>query len=210
MDAITSIRERYGFEFPKTYRALLEQGHFSTTPWENYLDFHDCEWLTLEDIANYEFLDFQITSDGGFVPFAISTRRDEFCWRLDWANGAEPPIVLCERCESGFGYAPHFQGFLFRYALEEFAGYAGPDSERDLARLRHAVTIIAPYLPDRWSARLLALAQRGFNEWTKGPRGEVFILPKDELEAVVAEQLAFPHLNEKFVQDRELANRAKQ
>jgi hypothetical protein len=211
MDAITSIRERYGFEFPELYRTLLAKGHFSTTPWENFLDLQDCEWLSLEDIASYEFLDFQITSDGGFVPLAISARRDEFCWRLDWATGAEPPIVFCERGESGFGYAPHFQGFLYRKALESFGGYDGPDSEKDLKRLRHAVDIISPYLPGAWSGQLLRLAQRDFAEWKRGKLGEVYLFPKEELKAVIAEHLAFAHLDEKFVQDKELlARRAKQ
>jgi hypothetical protein len=209
MDAIASIRERYGFEFPELYRTLLAKGHYSTTPWENLLDLRECEWLSLEEIATYEFLDFQITSDGGFVPFGISSRRDEFCWRLDWATGGEPPIVFCERGDSGFGFAPHFQGFLYRRALEEFAGYDGPSDERDLARLRHAVDILTPYLPGRWAGQLRGLAERDFGRWHRGPRGEIYLVPEDELNATIAEQLAFPHLNEKFIQDKDRVKRAR-
>lgn len=118
----------------------------------------------LPKIATYKFLDFQITSNGGFVPFAVSARGDEDCWRLDWAETTEPPVVLCERGENGYGYAPHFQGFLYRKALEEFAGYGGIERERDLKRLRHAVTLIAPSLPSAWAGRLQELAQREFGE----------------------------------------------
>lgn len=131
-DALTAIRTRYGCELPPSYCALLAKGHFSPSPWENFLALHDCEWLPLAEIAAYRFLSFQIASDGGFVPFAVSARRDEFCWRLDWAAGGEPPVVFCERGESGFGYAPHFQGFLFRKALEEFAGMGGVENPRGL------------------------------------------------------------------------------
>lgn len=201
-DAMSSIRDRYGFELPQTYQAILANGHFSTSPWDNYLELQDCQWLPLDEMAAYEFLDFQITSDGGFVPFAVSARRDEFCWRLDWSTGAVPPIVLCERGDEGWGYAPHFLGFLYRKVLEEFAGY-GPEDERGLARLRHAVALVTPYLPPAWAARLKALAQRDFGEWKKGKYGERFLLPKDELEALVCAELAFPHLNERFVQDKD-------
>lgn len=202
MDTITSIRCRYGFDLPELYRKLLAKGHFAPKPWENYLNLHECEWLSLEEIAAYEFLDFQITSDGGFVPFGITARRDEYCWRIDWATEAEPPIVFCGRGESGFGYAPHFQGFLYRQALEEFAGYGGPENEKGLATLQRTVGILAPYLASPWAGQLRELADRRFAEWKMGKRGEVYLLAKDELEAVIAEQLPFSHLNERFEQEK--------
>lgn len=201
-DALSSIRDRYGFELPELYRSILANGHFSTSPWDNYWELQDCEWLPLDAIAAYEFLDFQITSEGGFVPFAVSTRQDEFCWRLDWAAGAEPPVVFCERGESGFGYAPHFQGFLYRKVLEEFSGF-GPENERGVVRLRHAVNQVTPYLPQAWAARLQDLARQDFDRWQKGRLGELFLLPKDELAALVSAELAFPHLNENFGLDKE-------
>lgn len=202
MEPNEAIRKRYGFDFPASYRAMQEQGHFSTDPWENYLELQDCEWLPPEQIATYEFLDFQITSDGGFVPFAVSARRDEYCWRLDWASGSEPPVVLCERGESGFGYAPHFLGFLYRKTLEEFAGFGGVERERDLKRLRQAVNIVAPFLPAAWSAQLRELAERQWSEWTKGKYGELLVLARNELAALVSAQLAFPQLNQKFTLDK--------
>lgn len=209
MDPIATIRQRYGFDLPELYRELLSMGRFSTTPWENYLNLHECEWLSLEEIANYEFLDFQITSDGGFVPFGVSAGRDEYCWRLDWATEAEPPVVFCERGESGFGYAPHFQGFLYRQSLEEFAGYGGPENERGLASLQRTVAILAPNLPGPWSGHLRELAEHKFADWKKGKHGELYLVTKDELASVITEQLAFRHLNEPFLQDKERANRAK-
>lgn len=199
MDTIAAIQSRYGFGLPATYRALLEKGHLSPNPWENYLALQDCEWLSLEQIANYEFLDFQITSNGGYVPFAVSSRRDEFCWRLDWAEGKEPPIVFCERGESGFGYAPHFLGFLYRKLLEEFAGYGGIEQKRDLNRLQQAVDLVAPYLLPDWAGRLRGLSKRKFNEWKRGKYGELLLVNREELKAEISSQLAFANLDKKFV-----------
>lgn len=211
MDADTSIQQRYGFALPGLYRTLLARGHFSPRPWKNYLSFDDCEWLTLEAIATYEFLDFQITSDGGFVPFAVSGRRDEWCWRLDWAAQAGPPVVFCEHGENGFGYAPDFQGFLYRKALEEFAGHNDFAAQgRKLEDLRRAVAIITPHLPAAWGKQLRALATYDLSEWHRGDYGELYVLPKSELETLIAEHLAFPYLNETFIQDKERARRSQQ
>lgn len=211
MDAHASIQQRYGFALPGLYRTLLAKGHFSTKPWKNYLGFDDCEWLSVEDIATSEFLDFQITSDGGFVPFAISARRDEWCWRLDWATSAEPPIAFCERGEGGFGFAPDFRGFLYRKALEEFAGHNDfSGSANKLADLQRAVKIITPHLPGSWGIQLGKLAKYKLSEWQKGDYGELYVLPKSEAEMLIADQLSFPQLNEAFVQDKERARGAEQ
>lgn len=210
MDAHASIQKRYGFALPDLYQTLLAKGHFSSKPWKNYLSFDDCEWLSPENIATYKFLDFQITSDGGFVPVAVSARRDEWCWRLDWATSAEPPIVFCERGESGFGYAPDFRGFLYRKALEEFAGHNDFSAEAGkLADLQRAVGIITPHLPGPWAKQLRQLADCDLGAWQEGDSGELYVLPNSDLEAVIASKLAFPHLNETFEQDKERANRTK-
>lgn len=199
---IALIRSRYGFELPQNYQTILANGHFHTSPWDNYWELCDCEWLSPDDIAAYEFLDFQITSRGGFVPFAVSARRDEYCWRLDWSDGSEePPVVFCERGESGFGYAPHFHGFLYRKLLEEFSGY-GPENERGLVRLRRVVAGVTRFLPQPWAARLQQLARRDFTEWHKGKFGEWLLLSRNDLSEVINAELAFPHLNEKFVQTK--------
>ena len=206
MNTQASIQKRYGFSFPDLYQTLLAKGHFSVKPWKNYLSFDDCEWLSLENIATYKFLDFQITSDGGFVPFAISSRRDEYCWRLDWASGANTPIVFCEYGESGFGYAPDFRGFLYRKALEEFAGHndiAGDEGK--LADLQRAVKIISPHLPAAWADQLRELAACGLDDWQTGEYDELYVLPKSELANRIDSQLAFPQLNESFSQDKERA-----
>ncbi len=210
MDPQKLIQTRYGFALPDIYRALLVKGHFTTKPWKNYLSFDDCEWLSLDQIANYKFLDFQITSDGGFVPFAVSSRRDEYCWRLDWATGTESPVVFCEYGESGFGYAPDFRGFLYRKALEEFAGHNDfANDEGKLVELRQAVKIISPHLPTSWSNQLRELAACGLDDWHTGEYGELYVLPKSELADRIASQLAFPQLNETFAQDKERARRTE-
>src|SRR5262245_64311824 len=121
MESYVAIQQRYGFEMPEFYRKLQAQGHLSW-PTENNLAFYDCEWLTLDAIAQHKFPEWEIASDGGFVPFAITGRGETYCWRLDWASGGEPPIVLCQRSEIALCLAPDFRAFLYRMALEAISG----------------------------------------------------------------------------------------
>jgi len=111
MDPYAEIKKRFGFELPEFYRTLATGGHLEY-PEEKYIAFDDCEWLTLDAIAEYDFNPWEISADGGFVPFAITGRNEPYCCRLDWATGGEPPIVLGERSEKAVCRAPDLRGFL--------------------------------------------------------------------------------------------------
>jgi hypothetical protein len=207
MDEFEAIRRRYGFEMPETYRVLQSAGNFQP-PLEKYLSFYDCEWLPLEEIANFQFNRWEIASDGGFVPFAMTGRHEPYCWRLDWAHGGEPPVVLCERCESARCLAPSFQGFLYRMALEAFAGRNDFLGDSKVDELVRAVNIIVPLLPGDWARRLRDLRDR--QDWqTKQERAgcSLFLLAPDECKAILAVDLAFQHLNEEFIHDKEYLER---
>jgi hypothetical protein len=202
MQAYEIIFGRYRFEIPETYRALHALGHFDIPPTKDYLAFYDCEWLPLQEIAEYEFSKWSSASDGGFVPFAQTGRGEPYCWRLDWARGGEPPIVLCERCESGVCLAPDFRSFLYRMALEAFAGRNDFLGDAKVEQLYRAVDIIAPHLPDDWVRRLRDL--RG-GRWQRIEKhgGYLVVLPRQECDAIIAAELAFPHLNEEFIHDKD-------
>jgi hypothetical protein len=207
MNEYEEIRRRYGFELPASYRALRRAGHFDIPPTENCLAFYDCEWLPLRGIAKYTFNEWEITADGGFVPFAITGRREPYCWRLDWASGGEAPIVLCERSESGRCLAPDFRGFLYRTALEAFAGRNDFLGDAKVEELHRAVDIIAALLPARWKRQLRKLRD---GVWQKDEQRRcLFVLPQEECERTIAAELSFPHLNEEFIHDKEYLERQK-
>jgi hypothetical protein len=204
MDHYGAIEQRYGFVVPEVYRTLEAQGHLGL-PWRNYLAFYDCEWLKLEKIVQYKFNDWEIAVDGGFVPFAITGRHEPYCWRLDWASGGEPPIVLCKACESGICLAPDLRGFLYRMAIEAFAGRNDFLGDARVDELRRAVDIIASLLPARWARQLREL-QHG--NWQKDEkRAYLFIIPPQECDIILAKELSFLHLNEEFIHDKEYLNR---
>ncbi len=165
MDEYSVIEQRYGYRPPNVYRTMQKKGHFdwhgpNGSPDDLFLT--DLEWLSLQKIAEYKFFDWQV---GVLLPFAISARRDEWCWRLDWQQSAELPVVFCERGAIGYGFAPNFCGFLYRILLEEFSGTWLVDSfgtQGTQTRLCRYVDFVRPYLPERWVRSLLSLAKR---EW---------------------------------------------
>lgn len=202
------IEKRYGFALPPAYRRLESQGHFASRSDQGHsLSFYDCDWLPLEGIATYQFNSWEIAVDGGFVPFAITSRHEPYCWRLDWAtDGDEPPIVLCERSEKAICLAPNFEGFLYRMAIEAFAGRndirASPKCKDELLR---AIEILAGMLPPAWSARLLDLQAKPWRNEEKS--GNMVVLSWAEGEQIIQADLSFPHLNEKFVHDKDYLKR---
>jgi hypothetical protein len=208
MQEYAAIEQRYGFAIPPTYRVLEGQGHFSYEQGaENYLAFYDCEWLPLEGIAHYDFNPWEIAVDGGFVPLAITGGHEPYCWRLDWATeGSEPPIVLCERSERATCLAPNFGGFLYRMALEAFAGRNDiPDTPKCKDELYRAVDILAAVLPPAWTARLRDL--RG-KPWRKDEEhGNLVVISWQECQEIVRADLSFPHLDEKFIHDKDYLKR---
>jgi hypothetical protein len=195
-DLLVAVEERYGFALPALYRSLSAADHFDHRG-NACLDFTDVEWLKPLDIAEYEFLEWQAPHKKWFVPFAISARRDEWGWRLDWAAGGEPPVVFCERGPEGYGYAPHFRGFLYRMLLEELSGtwlLQDENDEQGKQAVARSVEIALPHLPKPWRDQLESLAQK---PW-RSSGGAICVYPRSECVQIVAKDLAFPHLNERF------------
>lgn len=149
MNGNSHIESRYGIAIPELYRTLHAAGHFNAQSPDLYIAFTDHEWLTLEEIANYELADWQTISKQWFVPFSISARRDEWGWRRDWASSSgEPAVVFCERGPEGYGYAPDFRAFLYRMLLEELSGtwlLESHEDENGKRQLMKSIECICPH-----------------------------------------------------------------
>lgn len=210
MDPYTAIEQRYNFSIPASYRLLEARGHFDYKRGEdNYLAFDDCEWLSPEAIAKHEFNRWEIAIDGGFVPFAMNGRGEPYCWRLDWAaDGGEPAIVHCERCEWAICLAPSFSGMLYRFAIEAFGGRnCIPEHAKYKDKLYRDVDILSEVLPPDWMARLRELRRM---PWRKDDKlNHALVISWQEAEELINADLAFPHLNEKFIHDKDYLERKK-
>src|SRR4051794_2043420 len=95
MRGVRAAEQRYGFQFPESYRVMLANGHFVAKS-NAAIHLTDLEWLTPAAIAAYRPFD---PPEYTLIPFATSGRMDEWCWRPDLADAgvSELPIVLRER-----------------------------------------------------------------------------------------------------------------
>lgn len=197
------IEARYSFRLPPLYRELQAAGHFDHSLPDRCLEFTDHWWKSSKAIAEHEFCPWQSYTRNFFVPFSHSARRDEWGWRLDWVIGDEPAVVFCERGPEGRGFAPDFRGFLYRMLLEEFAGTWLLENHRDengKQMIGRAVKFICPHLPKEWSARIEKLSQQ---PWYTGEQGSICVYARSDCDRVIAQDLAFPHLDEVFPQEAE-------
>ena len=176
-DPFAAVERRYKFRVPELYRSMFDNGHFDPRNKDAWLTLSDFEWLTPEAMAEFEFLDWQAPHKAWFVPFAVSGRHDQWGWRMDWADGGEPPVVFCEWGPEGYAHAPDFRGFLYRMLLEEYSGawsLENLDDEKGKQTLARSLEIVLPHLPKPWAARLKKLAKK---PWQKDDRGTLLCLP---------------------------------
>jgi hypothetical protein len=206
MDDYDLIKSRYSFRLPPLYRELQAEGCFDCTLPDKYIEFTDHEWMPLGAIAHHDFCEWQTNTRQFLVPFSHSARLDEWGWRLDWASGDEPPVVFCERGPEGRGFAPNFCGFLYRMLLEEFSGtwvVESLEDEKGKAKIRRAVEVICPRLPQDWAQRIVELSRR---PWYVAKDKTICVYPRAECDRIIEKDLAFAHMNEVFQQELEDGN----
>lgn len=197
MNEYEHLRQRFDFELPDTYREMQEAGFFDFDNL-NYLFLTDLEWLSLEQIITFKFLEFQID---GLIPFAKSARKDLFCWYPQWIFHDNTPVIFCPRDDNeAFGYAGDFAACIYRLLLEEFSGSCLVDSlgiEETSVRFRKYAQNIKGYLPPAWSNSLSLLAERPLKELEPDVFG---VFSRSECNVLIERQLGFLHLNQKLIQ----------
>jgi hypothetical protein len=196
-DEYERIQRRFEFEMPVNYQKMQNAGFFESGNL-NYLFLTDLEWLSLAEIAAFEFLEFQID---GLVPFAKSARKDLYCWYPRWAANAQTPIVFCPRTDNeASGFARDFSSFIYRALLEEFSGSWLVETfgiDGTTAQFRKYAEIVKDYIPQRWSNALILLAQRPLKELEPGVFG---VFTREECDLIIESELRFPRLNQTLKQ----------
>lgn len=188
-------RERFGFEPPALYHRMRADGCFDRFA-ATHLQFSDLVWLDEAEIQAFEFADDQIP---GLVPIATTMEQDLWCWYPAMNDGGPAPVVFCPlEDEVASIHAPDFAAWIYRLMLEEYA-CTGLTEHLDVRQSRlvldHFAARMADYLPAPWVERLGELKGRPFATDDNGYYG---VLVEDELAAILAEDLAYPRLDEEF------------
>lgn len=161
----------------------------------NYFWLSEAEWMPPDEIADYEFEDYQ---KPGFVPFASTGGGDHWCW---WPSEHPEVVVFCphDSCEGEF-YAPSFIGLIYRCLLD-YARYVSDEEEHEIRQyLRASATHLSPYLPDSWKDTLnnLASAQRVQQFSPNGREAGLGLLTQERYQEIVQRDLTFPLLDQVF------------
>jgi hypothetical protein len=128
-----TIEKRYRFTLPEDYRDAWLHG-WMDGPWE--LVVPEMRWLTLEEIAEYAFQDYQLP---GFVPFAENGASTVWCWQVDSSGPDGPLVVECSRdCDAALVYAPDFRTAIYRRLLDQacICSCTAEEVEEQVAEIR--------------------------------------------------------------------------
>jgi hypothetical protein len=113
----------------------------------DYIWLPDVEWLSLEDIRDYQFpkyLNVQIL----LLPFAEDAAGSPYCFMIGRSDGM--PVIWCASdCPKTEIYAPDFSAAVFRSLLGQATQWLDLEwleSERKIAR--NSITQLRQILPD--------------------------------------------------------------
>lgn len=184
------LRAQRGFAMPPLYARAYSDGAFALDGSRRPL-YIDLEWFRAYDIVRWlepareEPLDErEINSWDSIsmdevartfrhdVPIAGGGARGWWVFRSDLGEGDMMPVFFCENTGEREGYAPTFEGFLYRMLLES--------AVEEPADLGENIAVAVPYLRAPWVENL------------RGLRNGV---THEEIAAIVRRDLTFPYLD---------------
>lgn len=207
---------REDFHFPPVYIEMEKRGWFNVADFKDrdsiemqtYIWFDDMEWLSHDQIINYEY---DADRSRTVVPFAVTGGGDIWGWYLD--DKERMPVVLCCHDDvEGHFYAPFFEAALFRHILEfasqnNFSVGTGEPWEMELLvarkHLLHWKDTFGQWFASEWLAeidRLLKLDLKLYQVGNKPSAGDYYLLiTPEECGELVRKYLDFGLLDKTFL-----------
>ncbi|HXE51371.1 MAG TPA: hypothetical protein VN541_00055 [Tepidisphaeraceae bacterium] len=194
MKTFDGVIARFDFRPPADYMRFLSAGALAND-FKTGMRVSRLSWRSPKEIDSCLWPEYKIKS---LVPCAQTPGRDHYCWSLS-DHPENPWIAECPR-DSDFaeGFAPHFEGFVFRALLEEMSGTWLTDDPNTAARMfRLNADRSRAGLRHVWAEILDTLASRPvtFNQ-ANSPR----VISEEYAAQVVNSELAFPMLGKQFKQ----------
>lgn len=193
MDYLAEIRIRFGFELPEDYVVTWNSGLIDRNS-PTYLRISRHAWLSPSEIANFEL---PTVRKIGFVPCASTESRGQYCWCV--SETLESFIADCPR-DSDFadGYAPHFEGFLFRSLIEEFSdcwitGQLDVASGIFKVYAKRASSVLRP----EWGEILMSFANSAAE---LNPQGNPHVISEQNATLIIDREMSFPMFGEEISQ----------
>jgi hypothetical protein len=187
------VKARFGFSLPEDYLRFWRAG---LLPRERAtaLNFSRYWLLSPDQIVDRRWPEYKIKQ---LVPCARTGGGDHYCWYVP--ESGDVWMADCPRdSDIATGFAPHFEGFIFRALLEEFAdSWLIEDPQEMTATYKDYARRVGEVMRPNWTEILIKLASQGptINEWE-----HLQVFSWREAQAIVNAELAFPMLNKEFAQ----------
>lgn len=197
MSIYSGIETKWGFSLPAGYRVLADCGAMDYEH-PNYLRLtHVNEWYFPPKLYGQELPDYWRP---GFVPFAQNCMADRLAWALEWSNGGDIPVVFCPNSlNMARGYAPNFEGAVYRALIEELSGsWLGMGLGVQLPELKQLfaryIEMVEPVLPASWAKTL----RRSLECEMWADEDGAHLIGDDRADEIIKSDLSFPQLGEQL------------
>ena len=194
------IEKKYNFRIPDDYKSMHSRGFFSLEKPAHAYDLLDSkyvwvnemEWLSLDEILNYEKDEW---SKDGFVPFAFNGAGEKWCWYPEYKSGNDVPIVLLPDGDTGEFYAQNFTQSLFRQIID-FISFSidEDDFEEQIKYLRKWSSVFKEYFRDEWILEISKILQESSQNFEALEAN----IESDYCDKMVNKFLDFDKLDEEF------------
>jgi hypothetical protein len=198
------VMQLYG---PGDRAPLMSDAEWDSWLQDRYLNgppkllFSDIEWLSPLEIATW---DYGYGRRRELIPFATNARMDVYAWYLPWSEDQQWPVVFSPREElDATGYAPDFEGFLFRAFLEECSGSWLGESfgiENVARLLERSLSAVSCHLSEGGTELIRDLLSRP----TRSDEPDIFAtITEQEATETARRILAFEHFDELVMAKRD-------
>ena len=158
-----SICEHYHFDPPNSYYRAVQIGLARPFTDDNcpIIPLWNLEWLTLEEIQNWKFPNFQCPILQGLIPFARDYSGDPYCWQTDvQSHLGEQRIILCDHDDGlAWNFAPSIWGMVYRSVLTRAASPTQDGVEEMQSLIHTTISTLVSEMPKNWIARLATIAK---------------------------------------------------
>jgi hypothetical protein len=192
------IEARYGFLLPDEYREMRRRGWIGGTYESDFLGPINAEWLSLEEIADYDFgRDVKEGARPPVVPFAMDGGHNPWCWFPARATDGGVPIAFCYfgDCSEARLDSPSFLGFCYRQLLDYLSQGDYVPKGGDPQYIERWRNDWSTLFPPSWRQVLSEVTPTPSVEWDDhGSPCRGYIHP-DENKRIVLRDLAFPNID---------------
>lgn len=193
MDAPDRVMTRFHFSLPNDYMQFWNAGLLVNDHTKG-IRVSRHSWLSPDEIADCPLPAYKMKS---LIPCAQTPGRDHYCWQV--TESVDAWIAECPR-DSDFaeGFAPHFEGFVFRSLLDEFADSWWIEDQSLIAAIfREYATRVSSILRPSWAEAILKCAAGTpmLNRWNR-----LGVISEEQASTIIRYELAFPMFGRGFRQ----------